>query len=131
MTRLIPILLFILSAVPALAQETPAAEERKVYTQVETNPEFPGGIQAFYRFVMKNYKTPSAARSVSGRMIVTFVVEADGTLSGFRIVKDLGYGTGEEAVRMLKTSPKWEPGTQDGKPVAVQYALPINLTPAR
>lgn len=99
------------------------------FSSIEKLPEYPGGMDGFYRYVGKNFKYPEAARrdSISGRLILSFVVEKDGSLSDIKILRDLGAGTGEEAVRLLKESPKWNPGVQDGKPVRVQYTLPIQL----
>lgn len=93
---------------------------------VPTSPQFPGGMDAFYKFVAKEYKIPEGFKG-KDKLILTFVVKADGSLEGIKVIKDLGFGTGEEAVRMMKKSPKWNPGIKDGKPVRVQYHLPIQL----
>lgn len=102
------------------------------FASIDVMPNFPGGMDAFYTYVSKNYKYPEDARknNITGRLIVSFIVEKDGSLEDIRTIRDLGYGTGEEAVRMLKNTPKWQPGMQDGRPVRVQYTLPIlvNLT---
>ena len=98
-----------------------------IYNAVEKRPEFPGGIQAFYDFIGKNYKIPNV-KDLKGRVYVQFVVEKDGSLTDIKSVRDIGHGTGEEAVRVLKLSPKWIPGEQDGKPVRVQYSLPISIS---
>ena len=91
-----------------------------------TQPEFPGGMEAFYKFVTNEYKIPEGFKG-KDKLILTFVVKTDGNLEGIKVIKDLGFGTGEEAVRMMKKSPKWNPGLQHGKPVRVQYHLPIQL----
>lgn len=114
---------------PGTGKDAAIVEDtNQIYTAVEVNPEFPGGIQSFYKFVKNNYNTPEDAEGVSGRIIVTFVVEKDGSLTDIRVVRDLGYGTGREAERMLKKSPKWKPGIQNGRPVRVQYSLPISIS---
>ncbi|MFD2161336.1 energy transducer TonB [Paradesertivirga mongoliensis] len=97
--------------------------------EVETMPRYPGGMEAFYKWIGKEYKFPKEAQTakVSGRLIVTFVVEKDGTLTNIRVLRDLKHGTGEEAVRLLSSSQKWLPGIQNGKPVRVQYTLPLML----
>jgi len=59
--------------------------------------------------------------------LISFIVETDGSLTDIKLVRDLGFGTGQEALRLLKNSPKWSPGKQDGKPVRVAYNLPIRL----
>lgn len=99
----------------------------KIYTSVQVQPEFPGGMAGFSKYVQKNYRVPEVDDDVSGNVIVNFVVERDGTLTDIKVVRDLGYGTGKEAIRMLKSAPKWKPGIQNGKPVRVSYNLPIRL----
>lgn len=99
----------------------------EVYTTVQEKPDFPGGIAEFYKYIGQNYKIPSDFKG-KGKIIITFVVEKDGALSDMKLVKNLGFGTGEEAIRILKESPKWIPGKQDGQPVRVQYALPITIS---
>lgn len=100
-----------------------------IFTMVEVEPSFPGGIRAFLNYVAENYQFPSAAKEqgVNGKVILSFIVERDGSLTNINIVRDLGFGTGSEAVRILKKSPKWKPGIQNGRPVRVSYSLPINL----
>lgn len=99
----------------------------KIYTSVQVLPEFPGGVAAFYKYVQKNYRVPEVDSDVSGNVIVNFVVERDGSLTDIKVLRDLGYGTGKEAIRMLKAAPKWKPGIQNGKAVRVSYNLPIKL----
>ncbi|MGV3706876.1 MAG: energy transducer TonB [Arcticibacter sp.] len=106
-------------------------ESEKVYdfVNLEQMPDFPGGLSKFYSYVSRNYNYPAAAREqgVSGRVIVSFIVEKDGSLTDVKLVRDMGMGTGEEAVRLLKKSPRWVAGIQNGRPVRVQYTLPIML----
>ncbi|PWA11253.1 energy transducer TonB [Flavobacterium laiguense] len=64
---------------------------------------------------------------MNGKVYITFVVEKDGSLSEFKILRDVGYGTGDEAIRVMKLCPKWIPGKIDGKPVRVLYSLPITI----
>lgn len=101
-----------------------------VFTSVEQVPEFSGGLEAFGKFLMTNIRYPKAARdnNVQGRVIVTFVVEKDGSLSNMKVVRGIGSGCDEEAVRVLSMSPAWKPGIQNGKPVKVQYSVPISFT---
>lgn len=100
-----------------------------IFTAVEVSPVPLGGMEAFIRSIADNYIYPKEAKDadVKGRLIVTFIVEPDGQLSNIKMVRDVGYGTGEEAIRVLENSPKWQPGIQDGKAVRVQYTLPILL----
>lgn len=94
--------------------------------RVEVKPEFPGGIRKFYAFVAKNYKIPSEG-GLEGTVIVVFEVEKDGSLTNIQILKDIGYGTGKEAIRVLKLSPEWKPAELNGKKVRCSYSLPITL----
>jgi len=92
-------------------------------------PQFPGGIEKFYMFVGQNFRMPEefSKQKLEGKLFVEFMVEKDGSLSEFKIVKDLGYGVGDEAVRVLKLSPKWIPATENGQAVRILYSLPITL----
>lgn len=89
-------------------------------------PTFPGGISEFYKFVAKNFKMPKNFNS-NEKMIVSFIVEKDGSLSTFDVKKDLGSGTKEEAIRVLKSSPKWIPAKVNNETVRYQYVLPIQM----
>ena len=96
---------------------------------IEVKPEFPGGIEKFYKFVGTNYVTPEED-GLKGKVFVSFVVEKDGSLTDIKVIRDIGYGTGKEAIRVLKKSPRWAPGVQNGKPVRVLYSLPITIQSA-
>ncbi|MDY0089678.1 MAG: energy transducer TonB [Flavobacteriaceae bacterium] len=91
--------------------------------------DFPGGLQKFYDYVGRNFRTPDVD-GLKGRILVSFVVERDGSLSDIKVIRDIGYGTGKEAIRVLKNSPKWIPGEQNGRKVRAQYQLPITIQPA-
>ena len=97
------------------------------YNKIEMQPEFPGGMDKFSSFIKRTFKYPAGVKKngVTGRLIVSFVVEKDGSLSEIKVLRDLGMGLGEEAVHMLMKSPKWNPGIQNGRPVRVSFALPI------
>jgi len=107
------------------------SNEDQVYktADLEINPTFPGGMEAFYSFVAENFKISEEATKtkLKGKVYLTFMIEKDGSLSEFRVLRDMGYGTGEEAVRVLKLSPNWIPGTIENKAVRVQYSLPITI----
>lgn len=96
---------------------------------IEVKPEYPGGIEKFYKYVANNYQTPEE-EGLKGKVYVSFVVEKDGSLTDIKAVRDIGYGTGAEAVRVLKRCPKWTPGVQNGKPVRCTYTLPISIQSA-
>lgn len=131
-------LLFALISVLGYSQETPTSnqdvkptsseDDSSIYsiTGLEQRPEYPGGINEFYKYIAKNYKRP-ADDKLHGKVIVTFVVEKDGSLTDIKVLRDIGFGTGEEAIRILKNCAKWSPGEQNGKKVRAQYALPIQL----
>ncbi len=108
--------------------EAPAEEEvDEIFTIVEDQPEFPGGIQAFYSYVSKKMKYPSQARrmGIEGRVYVEFIVDKDGSVTNVRSVKGIGAGCDEEAVRVMSDVPKFKPGKQRGRPVRVKMVLPI------
>lgn len=87
-----------------------------------------GGMSKFYNFLKKNYNTPDVP-NLKGQVIVGFTINEDGTLSDFKIVKDLKHGTAEELIRVLKlTSGKWSPAKKDGKNVKSTFTLPINIS---
>ncbi|WP_069660303.1 energy transducer TonB [Arcticibacter eurypsychrophilus] len=99
------------------------------FEELEQMPEYPGGLAKFYSYIGKNYVYPASAREseVSGRIVMSFIVEKDGSLTDIKVLKDLGMGTGEEATRLLRKTIKWTPGIQNGRAVRVQYTLPIML----
>lgn len=109
-------------------EEAPAEEEvDEIFTIVEDQPEFPGGMQAFYNYVGKKMKYPSQARrmGIEGRVYVEFIVDKDGSVTNVRSVKGIGAGCDEEAVRVMSDVPKFKPGKQRGNPVKVKMVLPI------
>jgi TonB family protein len=101
----------------------------KIFSVVEEQPEFPGGTSAMYKFLGQNIKYPEAASraNVSGRVFLSFVVTQTGDIQDIMVLKGIGFGCDAEAIRVLKSFPKWEPGKQDGVPVNVRYNLPINF----
>ncbi|RYZ86963.1 MAG: energy transducer TonB, partial [Proteobacteria bacterium] len=102
-------------------------EDNTIYNSagIEVKPEYPGGIAKFYKFVADNFRTPDD--TPGGRMVVSFVVEKDGSLTDIKVVRDVGYGTKEEAIRTLKRSPRWAPAEQNGKKVRCTFTLPITI----
>lgn len=97
---------------------------------VDEEPSFPGGMEAMYKFYSENIKYPQEAKAnnISGKVYVTFVVEADGSISNPRLLRDIGGGCGQEAIRVVKLMPRWNPGKEKGQPVRVQFNLPVNFT---
>jgi len=114
---------------PVVIEKEEEEDEQVIFQVVENDPEFPGGIEAMYKFLAQNIKYPQLARenNITGRVYVTFVVEKDGSVSGVKVLRDIGGGCGAEAVRVVKSMPKWTPGKQRGKAVRVQYNLPVNF----
>ncbi len=98
-----------------------------LFVQVDEDPEFPGGEEAMRKFIEDNLQYPrlAAENGISGKVYVTFVIDTDGTVLKPRLLRDIGGGCGTEAIRIIKLMPKWKPGKQNGKPVRVQYNLPV------
>ena len=107
----------------------PQQKDTRIFTEVEQAPEFQGGIDKFYKFLGQNIKYPAVAKEkkVEGKVLVSFIVEKDGSLSNIKVLKEPGSGCGNEALRVMKLSPKWKPGVQNGHKVRVQYTLPITF----
>ncbi len=108
---------------------TQNAEVNPVYDVkgIEEKPEYPGGISAFTSFIGKNFNTPTDKNFKGGKVIASFVIEKDGSLTEIKILKEAGFGTGEEAIRVLKLAEKWTPAKQSGVPVRCAYVIPIQL----
>jgi TonB family protein len=102
-------------------------QKKEIYTAVEQNPEFVGGQDKMYQYLGENIKYPAAAQraDVSGRVFVKFIVEDDGTIGDVVVMKGIGFGCDEEAIRVVKSMPRWKPGVQNGKNVRVYYNMPI------
>jgi len=113
-----------------IAIDTVKKNNEKIFYEVEKVPEFPGGLRAFGEFLGKNIKYPAEARkkAIQGRVIISFVVEKNGSLTNIHVIRAIGGGCDEESVRVLKLSPNWEPGIQNGKKVRVSYSVPIAFT---
>ena len=105
-------------------------EEEVVFMIVETMPEFPGGQQALFKFLSENVKYPAIAQEngIQGRVICQFVVNKDGAIVDVEVVRSGGDASlDKEAVRVIKSMPKWKPGKQRGKAVRVKYTVPVNF----
>ena len=113
-----------------LTDDSEATDDSEVYTgAVEVMPEYPGGTTAMFEFIQKNVKYPESAKDkgLEGKVYVQFVVEKDGSLSSFNILRGVSDDMDAEAIRVLKLMPKWKSGMKDGKPVRVQYVMPFNF----
>ncbi len=112
--------------------EAPVEEEEEevVFVVVETMPEFPGGQQALFKYLSENVKYPVIAQEngIQGRVICQFVVNKDGSIVEVEVVRSGGDASlDKEAVRVIKSMPKWKPGKQRGKAVRVKYTVPVNF----
>lgn len=101
--------------------------EAEIFIVVEEMPQFPGGDAKLYEYIQKNLKYPMMAREsdIQGRVFVNFVVEPDGSISKVNVMRGIGGGCDEEAVRVIESMPKWKPGKQRGSAVRVSYTVPI------
>ena len=120
----------VLKAKEVIAQpEPPKEEETKVFDVVEQMPSFPGGPSALMQYLSSNIKYPVVAEEngVQGRVVCTFVVERDGSITDVRVVKSVDPSLDKEAVRVVKSMPKWIPGKQNGSAVRVKYTVPVTF----
>lgn len=129
-TKLLCLLLLAILPLVGYSQEkeTPTRMlENGVYLIPEKLPQFPGGFDSLMKFLSQNTKYPVSAqqKEISGRVIVQFVVEADGTISRSKIIRGVDPDLDAEALRVVKSMPKWIPGENDGKKVAAQFTVPI------
>ncbi len=110
-----------------------AGKDVKDFASVEVLPEFEGGMAGLGAYLQKTLKYPEEARknNIQGRVILSFVVEKDGSLTEIKVLRGIGGGADEESVRVLSESPKWKPGIQNGRPVRVAYTMPIFFQPAK
>ncbi len=104
-------------------------DSNQVLIVVEEMPSFPGGMPAFFEFVSRELRYPEEARAkgVVGKVFVTFVVERDGSISDIKVIRGIGSGCDEEALRVVRQMPAWKPGQHGGKMVRVQQSLPITF----
>ncbi|GAB3910214.1 energy transducer TonB [Mucilaginibacter boryungensis] len=101
-----------------------------LFITVEEQAQFPGGFPKFTEYLSHNLHYPAQAKAanIQGRVFLTFVVEKDGRLTNIKVLRGIGHGCDEEAMRVVKASPKWKPGRQNNKAVRTQYTLPISFT---
>ena len=106
-----------------------AVEETKVFDVVEQMPQYPGGDAALMQYLSSHIKYPVIAEEngIQGRVVCTFVVEKDGSITDVRVVKSVDPSLDKEAVRVIKSMPKWIPGKQNGSAVRVKYTVPVTF----
>ena len=121
----------VLKAKEALVTEPvkPKEEENKVFEVVEQMPSFPGGMNALMDYLRKSIKYPPVAEEngIQGRVVCSFVVERDGSVTDVRVAKSVDPSLDKEAVRVVSAMPKWIPGRQNGQSVRVKYTLPVTF----
>ena len=119
----------VLKAKEVVVDEKPKEEETKVFDVVEQMPQFPGGPNALFEYLSKNIKYPVVAEEngIQGRVIVTFVVERDGSITDVKVAKSVDPSLDKEAMRVVKSMPKWIPGKQNGSAVRVKYTVPVTF----
>lgn len=110
--------------------EEEQVQEQEIFIVVEDPPSFPGGDEARIRFLSENIRYPQMAREsgIQGTVFVTFVVERDGSVTDVRVLRGIGGGCDEEAIRVIQAMPRWNAGKQRGRPVRVQFNMPIRFT---
>lgn len=115
--------------VPIEIEEEEIVEE-EIFLIVEDQASFPGGEAKLYEFIRNNVKYPQLAKEtgIEGTVFVQFVVEKDGTLSNVQALRKIGGGCDEEAIRVVKSMPKWKPGSQRGRNVRCSFTIPIKFT---
>ncbi len=114
---------------PAIEIEEETVEESPIFIIVESMPHFPGGDAARIEYLSENLKYPTMARetNIQGKVFVTFVVEKDGSITDVKVLRGIGGGCDDEAIRVIKNMPKWIPGKQRNTPVRVQFNMPIKF----
>lgn len=95
---------------------------------IDVKPEFPGGVAVFNSLLDKNFIKPADKPKMKGKIYFSFIIEKDGSLSDVKILRDLGYGTGDEALRVIKLAPKWNPGKHKNKEVRTLNAGLITVS---
>ncbi len=119
----------VLKAQQVAIDEAPKEEETKVFDVVEQMPSFPGGDAELMKFLSTHIKYPVVAEEngIQGRVIATFVVERDGSITDVKVIKSVDPSLDKEAIRVLKSMPKWIPGKQNGSTVRVKYTVPVTF----
>lgn len=119
----------VLKAKQVVVTEQPKEEETKVFDVVEQMPQFPGGPQALFEYLSSHIKYPVVAEEngVQGRVIVTFVVERDGSITDVKVAKSVDPSLDKEAQRVVKSMPHWIPGKQNGSAVRVNFTVPVTF----
>lgn len=130
MKRPLLIICFVIFSMLAKAQIVDTSsnnDPKKEWIKVDKEPQFPGGDERLFSYFMTDLKYPEEAKKngISGKVFVSFVVEKDGSLTNIKVIRGVSPELDAEAIRLIKDSPKWQPGSAGGVPCRVQYSLPI------
>ena len=136
MKKTLSILIFAIAVCAAHAQKKQKDsvvvidDPNRIYVQVEQYPTFPGGLTKFADYLKSNLKYPDQARNegVQGVVLLTCIVEKDGSFTDVKVVRRIGNGCDEEACRLIKNSAKWNPARQNGEAVRVYYTIPVRFS---
>jgi periplasmic protein TonB len=128
-TIILAVILAVISFVTVGAQNKDKTNSEKVYQTVEVMPEYPGGIQKLMAFLSENVKYPVQAQKskIEGRSVIGFIVEEDGSISNVSVTRGSHPLLDSEAIRVVKSMPKWKPGSIKGNPVRVKFNIPVDF----
>lgn len=125
-------LLFVSSAVAAQVDGVGADGDKETvcFGAHPVDPEFPGGMDSLYAYLCRNVSYPAEARdsNITGKVFVSFTIERDGSVTDVKILRDIGGGCGAAVVEAVKNMPRWKPATMQGKPISMQFSLPVNFS---
>ena len=121
------ILLFAFALIAGFTNQSQAQDDKETFTIVEELAKPQGGMKDFYDFIKKNLVYPDEAKKlgIEGKVFLTFIVQEDGSLTDIKVMRGVGSGCDEEAIRILKLSPNWIPGKQRGRVVKQKMTFPI------
>jgi TonB family protein len=121
--------LIMIASVHAQSRKSPVVASHNKQIRVEQMPEFPGGMPALKKFLVDSIRYPAMARedNIQGIVLITFLIKEDGSISDVKSKKDIGGGCEKEAIRVVKTMPKWKPYLRNGSPSAMVYELPVKF----
>ena len=116
--------------VPAVnSNPEPEVDEDYVFVAADVMPSFPGGMAEMFKYIARNINYPQIARdhNITGTVNLSFVVERDGSITNVQVLRGIGGGCDEEAVRVIKSMPRWNPGMQRSEPVRVRFSIPVTF----
>lgn len=129
MKKLILLLITVIPLIGFSQTDSTKLETDSLKNLKEVLPKYPGGEAEMYKFISKNLKYPKSAmeEAIEGTVLVRFFIDKEGNVINPKVIKDIGYGCGEEALRVVKKMPKWTPGTLGDKPIKVSMMLPFQF----